>query len=70
MPWALVKSDEGAGVETQRRWLDFRERLIKLDETSIDAGRRDADEEDVARCVDALEAALDALVAAVPAAAR
>jgi cytidylate kinase len=57
-------------VETQRRWLDFRERLIKLDETSIDAGRRDADEEDVARCVDALEAALDALVAAVPAAAR
>ena len=66
LPWALVKDDEDAGVAAQRRWLDFRERLIQLDETSIDAGRREADETDVGRCVDRLEAALDELIAAVP----
>jgi hypothetical protein len=66
----LVKLDEDAGVAAQRRWLDFRERLIQLDETSIDAGRREADETDVGRCVDRLEAALDELIAAVPTSSR
>ena len=61
-----MKDDEDAGVAAQRRWLDFRERLIQLDETSIDAARREADETDVGRCVDRLEAALDELIAAVP----
>jgi len=53
-------------VAVQRRWLDFRERLIQLDETSIGAARWEADETDVGRCVDGLEAALDELIAAVP----
>ena len=61
-----MKDDEDAGVAVQRRWLDFRERLIQLDETSIDAARREADETDVGRCVDGLEAALDESIAAVP----
>lgn len=42
-------------------------RLERLDADAVDAARYLADEEDVLRSIDGLEAALDGLVAAVPA---
>ena len=62
-----MKVDEKAGVETQLRWLDVRERLMRLDADAIDAARYLVDEEDVVRSIDRLEEALDKLVASVPA---
>jgi hypothetical protein len=37
-----VKLDEDAGVKTQRAWLTFRERLIRLDAVAVDAARYQA----------------------------
>ena len=62
-----MKVDEDAGVETQLRWLDVRERLMQLDADAIDAARYLVDEEDVVRSIDRLEEALDKLIASVPA---
>lgn len=67
LPWALVKLDEDAGVKTQRAWLTFRERLIRLDAVAVDAARYQADEEEVLAAIAELESALDALVREVPA---
>ena len=67
LPWALVKLDEDAGVKTQRAWLTFRERLIRLDAVAVDAARYQADEEEVRAAIAELESALDALVREVPA---
>ena len=47
LPWALVTLDEDAGGKTQRAWLTFRERLIRLDAVAVDAARYQADEEEV-----------------------
>ena len=62
-----MKVDENAGVETQLRWLEMRERLMQLDEDAIDAARYLVDEEDVVRSIDRLEEALDKLISSVPA---
>jgi len=67
LPWALVKLDEDAGVKTQRRWLTFRERLIRLDAVAVDAARYQADEEEVLFAIAELESALDELLSDVPA---
>lgn len=49
------------------RYLDFREKLLRLDADAIDAARYLADEEDVLRSVSALEASLERLLDAIPA---
>ena len=67
LPWALVKLDEAAGVDAQNAYLRFRERLVELDATAIDATRYLADEDDVLAAVSRVEAALDDIIAAVPA---
>ena len=67
LPWALVKLDETAGVDAQNAHLRFRERLVELDATAIDATRYVADEDDVLAAVSRVEAALDDIIAAVPA---
>ena len=66
MPWALVKLDEDAGTEAQKKWLFFREMLLALDAAAVDAARYRADEDDVLLAVTRLEQALDDLVEAVP----
>ena len=67
LPWALVKLDEDAGVGAQNAYLRFRERLVELDAAAIDATRYMADEDDVLAAISRLEAALDDIIAAVPA---
>ena len=44
----------------------FKERLAEMDKVAIDASRMLADEEDLFKCLDGLEGALDRLVVAVP----
>ena len=69
LPWASSSSTKPPASRA-KRLPPIPERLVELDATAIDATRYVADEDDVLAAVSRVEAALDDIIAAVPALAR
>ena len=66
LPWAVVTTDEPAGVALQEKYIALRATWKGIDDAALSAARYQADAEDVSAAVAAFESALEALEAAIP----
>jgi len=70
IPWVVLRGggdgDEEAGMRVQLAYLDFKDRLIALDQAAMDAARYQVEDQVVTDALEALDNSIDTFLAKIP----